>query len=284
MNAALAPITVAPGIRMLSLRTPTLPPALHTNAYSIGTHERVLVEPASPYEDEIAKTFAWVEDELAGGGVLRAVLLTHHHADHIGGADAVRRRFGVPIWAHARTAERLPGLSVDRVIDEGDVITLAGDTPMTLEPMHTPGHAPGHLCFFEPVSRALVAGDMVASVGTILIEPRDGDMQAYLASLARMRACAPALLLPSHGLPIVDACARLDFYVQHRLAREQKVARALASLGQAATLDALLPVAYDDAVQAVWPIARLSLESHLIKLARDGRVAQQGALWLATEP
>ena len=85
MNAVLEPLEVAAGIRMLSLRTPTLPPALHTNAYLIGTRELVLVEPASPYAPEIAQAIAWVAAELSAGGVLRAILLTHHYPDHIGG-------------------------------------------------------------------------------------------------------------------------------------------------------------------------------------------------------
>ena len=280
MNAVLEPLEVAGGIRMLSLRTPTLPPALHTNAYLVGTRELVLVEPASPYAPEIAQAIAWVEAERAAGAVLRAILLTHHHPDHTGGAAALRAHFDVPIWAHPRTVERLAGtLSIDRAIDEGDTIALDGPTPMVLEPMHTPGHAPGHLCFFEPASGSLIAGDMVASVGTILVEPRDGDMQQYLASLERMRALAPRQLLPAHGLPIADACERLAFYVQHRLARERKVEQALRSLARAASLDELLPVAYADAAQAVWPIARLSLEAHLIKLEREGRARRLDACW-----
>jgi glyoxylase-like metal-dependent hydrolase (beta-lactamase superfamily II) len=111
------------------------------------------------------------------------------------------------------------------------------------------------------------------------VEPYDGDMQLYLQSLARMRARAPSQLLPAHGLPITDAEARLDFYVQHRLAREQKVAAALQSMGGAASLDELLPIAYADAARAVWPIARMSLEAHLIKLAREGRATCVHERW-----
>ena len=120
---------------------------------------------------------------------------------------------------------------------------------------------------------------MVASVGTILVEPRDGDMQQYLASLERMRSLRPRQLLPAHGLPIADACERLSFYVQHRLARERKVEAALASLAGAASVEELLPVAYADAAQAVWPLARLSLEAHLIKLEREGRAHRHDGRW-----
>jgi len=282
MNVVLEPTDVAPGVTMLSLRTPTLPPATHTNAYLVGTRELVLIEPASPFPEEIAQAIAWVEGRLAQGDTLRAVLLTHHHADHIGGAEAIRTRFDVPIWAHDRTAERLSKkFAIDRLLDDGERIELDGPTPMTLESMHTPGHAPGHLCFYEPASRSLVAGDMVAGVGTILVEAIDGDMQLYLASLAAMAELGSARLLPAHGLPIEDPAARLAFYVQHRLAREAKVVAALATFSSSASLDELVPIAYADTHQQAWPFARLALEAHLIKLSREGRASVHQGRWLS---
>lgn len=273
---------VAPGLSMLSLRTPTLPPATHTNAYLVGTGELVLIEPASPYPEEIAQATAWVEERLANKQTLRAVLLTHHHPDHMGGAEAMRARFGVPIWAHERTAERLAGkVTIDRTLADRERVELDGPTPMTLEAVHTPGHAPGHLCFFEPASRSLIAGDMVASVGTILVEAVDGDMQLYLDSLRAMASLDASCLLPAHGLPITDPAARLAFYVQHRLQREAKVLSALNSFAGAASLDELVPLAYADTAREAWPLARMVLEAHLIKLAREGRVDRVGERWIA---
>lgn len=282
MSAVLEPVEVAPGLSMLSLRTPTLPPATHTNAYLIGTREVVLVEPASPFAPEIAQASAWVEATHAAGKQLCAVLLTHHHPDHVGGAQAIRERFGVPVWAHARTAERLAGrLVIDRHLEDGERIDLDGPTPMQLESMLTPGHAPGHLCFFEPNSRSLIAGDMVAGVGTILVDARDGDMQQYVASLEAMRAREASQLLPAHGLPIADPAARLGFYLQHRREREGKVLAALSTFSRPASLDELLPHAYADTPPAAWPFARLSLEAHLIKLAREERAIARDERWLA---
>jgi glyoxylase-like metal-dependent hydrolase (beta-lactamase superfamily II) len=281
MSIAIEPLEVARGLSLLSVRTPTLPPATHTNAYLVGTRELVLVEPASPYDDEIDRLAGWVERALASGGRLKALLLTHHHPDHAGGAARLRERLRVPLWAHAATAQRLAGkVTIDRELEHGERITLDDDEPITLQAIHTPGHAPGHLCFWESASRSLIAGDMVASIGTILIEKSDGDMQAYLASLAAMDALNAEQLLPAHGLPIRAAHERLQFYIRHRLAREAKVLDALISLGRESLVDELVPIAYADTAQIAWPLARLSAEAHLIKLEREGRVARRGERWL----
>ena len=269
-------------ISVLAIRTPTLPPATHTNAYLVGTREAVLVEPASPYDDEIARTVAWVASAVERGLELRALVLTHHHPDHAGGAAALRERLGLPVWAHPATAERLRGVvEVDRMLEHGERIELDGPIPTVLEAVHTPGHAPGHLCFSDAWSRALIAGDMVASVGTILVEPVDGDMAQYLRSLAQMRDLRASALLPAHGAPIADPTAKLDEYIAHRLMREGKVLAALAARSAAASPTDLVPVAYDDAPPAVWPLAARAVEAHLIKLERDGRVTRRGERWLA---
>ncbi|HEX6240407.1 MAG TPA: MBL fold metallo-hydrolase [Polyangiales bacterium] len=284
MSFTVEPAAVAQGIVMLSVRTPTLPPATHTNAYLVGDRELVLVEPASPFADEVERLAGWVEEQLSRGRRLRALLLTHHHPDHVGGAAALRKRLGAPLWAHEGTARLLAGrVDIDRTIADGERIELEADAPLSLEAVHTPGHAPGHLCFWEAHSRSLIAGDMVASVGTIVVQPEDGDMQQYLASLERMDALDASQLLPAHGLPIQDARERLRFYVQHRLKREAKVLGALTGLGREARLDEIVPVAYADTPPVAWPLARLSAEAHLIKLEREGRVERRGAQWMALQ-
>jgi hypothetical protein len=82
-------------------------------------------------------------------------------------------------------------------------------------------------------------------------------------------------------MPILDAHERLQFYIRHRLAREAKVADALHNLGRDSLLDEIVPIAYADTAQIAWPLARLSLEAHLIKLEREGRVVSRGERWLS---
>ena len=282
LDANLSPVPaweVSPWIRMLPLRTPTIPPAAHTNVFLVGADdEAVLVEPASPYEEELDLVAEWLDELSAQGHRPRAILATHHHPDHVGGATALGTRLGLPLWAHAETAGRLRGkVAFDRQLSDGE--TVAVGRGVCVEAIHTPGHAPGHLCFLEPESGAMIAGDMVAGIGTILVEPTDGHMGSYLASLRRMEDRAPKALLPAHGGVIRDPVALLEHYVAHRLAREAKVVRALTRHGGPATAADLVPDAYDDAPRAVWPIASLAVEAHLLELMRQGKVAQTPSGW-----
>jgi endoribonuclease LACTB2 len=280
------PRAVARGVDLFSARTPTLLPATHTNSYALGEREVVLVEPATPYDDERRDWLSWARSFPSQGRELLAIALTHHHPDHVGGAEFFARELGLPLWAHEATAERLPQLPIARRLADGESIVLDGEIPQRWTALHTPGHAPGHLCFHEAGQRVVVVGDMVASVGTILIEPTDGDMIAYLAQLERLASLGADMALPAHGDPITGDTGGptpsdlFRFYIAHRLKREARVATALAAAGpEGATGEALVPVAYADTPPTVWPIARLSLEAHLIKLEREGRARRAGEGW-----
>ncbi|HEU5056417.1 MAG TPA: MBL fold metallo-hydrolase, partial [Kofleriaceae bacterium] len=259
------------GIGIAPLQTLTLPPATHTNAYVFGVRELCVVDPGSHDPAEQDALAQELERRIAAGARVRSVLLTHHHADHTSGAAALAARIRAPIWAHPETARRVP-FEIARELDDGEVIDLG---ERRLRCVFTPGHAPGHLCFLEEETGWMAAGDMVASVGTILVDPSEGDMRVYLESLARMAALAPRVLLPAHGAPIADPAGKLAGYVRHRLWREEQVFAALAGRGRSSARD-LVPIAYADTAPVLYPIAERSLLSHLVKLAGDGRIRAVG--------
>ncbi|HEX7663595.1 MAG TPA: MBL fold metallo-hydrolase [Polyangiaceae bacterium] len=266
-------------LALFPAKTPTLPPATHTNSYALGTEEILLVEPATPYEDEQRAWIQWARSLVSQGRKAKALVLTHHHEDHVGGVDVIARELGLPVWAHEETAKRVGPEKVQKHLVDGETITLEGDEQWLVH--HTPGHAPGHICLQNTCSRTLIVGDMVASVGTILIAPGDGDMKIYLEQLERLARLDASLALPAHGEPIDEPTALFRRYVQHRLMRENKALQAVvASPGN--TDAELLPIAYDDTPAHLYPIALLSLRAHLDKLAQDGRVVSKDGRWRAT--
>ncbi len=263
------------GIAVIPLTTPTLPPATTTNAFLVGRRDFLVVEPASPYEGEQERLWALVAKRLAGGGRCVGIAVTHHHPDHVGGLNPLLRRLSAPLMAHGKTAELIrPMRPVDRFLEDGDWIDLEGEACVRV--FHTPGHARGHLCFYHPESGSMIVGDMLASVGTILITPEEGNMADYLASLARLKEVGATKLLPAHGTALLDPKSAVDGTISHRLAREAKVLQALMRHPHGRSLQSLLPEVYDDTPILYHKWAALSLESHLIKLVKDEKVVIHG--------
>lgn len=265
---------IADGVRMIALTTPTLLPATATNTLVVGRRRLAVIEPATPYADEQAALEQLLAGLTGAGAEVSAIFVTHHHRDHTGFAAALRERTGAPIHAHAATAERVD-FAVDVALGDGAEVEL-GDG-FVISAMHTPGHAPGHLVYRELQTGLAYAGDMVAGIGTILIDPEDdGDMIAYLASLERMAAAGPRALVPAHGPVLTDPQEVLRRYRAHRLMREDRVLAAIQEVPR--DLSAVLADAYADTPEALWPLAARSLEAHLRKLVVEGRVRRQGAL------
>jgi len=262
---------VHPDKMMIPTRTPTLPPATHTNCYILGTTELLVIEPASAPSEDLNYILKFLDDKVNQGARIRAIVLTHHHHDHIGGVETVRSRYRVPVWAHRETASRVP-FAVEHFLEDGEVIEL--EDGLSWRILFTPGHAPGHICLIEPESRGMVVGDMVAGVGSILVEPSEGDMGDYLHSLSRIKAEDPAFLMPSHGPVIGGAAAKLDQYIEHRLARERAC---LDALKTHESLVGLVAEVYRDVPEKLrrgpqGGLAGLSLRAHLNKLVKDGHV------------
>jgi glyoxylase-like metal-dependent hydrolase (beta-lactamase superfamily II)/8-oxo-dGTP pyrophosphatase MutT (NUDIX family) len=275
-------ITFRPNYICFPVRTPTRPPATHTCCYLIHTPQEILVvDPGSPYEDEQQTLAECLDEMIAEGRRVKEIIITHLHPDHIGGVNALKTHIeahlggAVPVAAHQHTAEALSNIQsevhVDRLIADGDVITLDGDPEIRLTALHTPGHARGHLCFHDADRGALLTGDNIVGVGSVLIDPPEGNMRDYLRSLERMRSLPNlSVLFGGHGPAVAAPYQKIDEYISHRLAREQNILRAFRE--GATDPKQIVAKVYTDVSPKAYAMAERAVLAHLEKLREDGAI------------
>lgn len=242
-----------------------------TNTYVVGAQRRVVIDPGCDDRAHLERVL-----DVAGGDVER-IVCTHSHPDHSPGAAWLRERTGAPV--HGLPApddgHQDPAYAPDAGLADGERIE-AGD--QLLRAIHTPGHASNHVCLLLEETGLLFTGDHLMSGSTVIIIPPDGSMRMYLDSLSQLRSLPLAALAPGHGALMPGAIFEIERVIGHRLAREQKLARALDARG-AATLDDVLPEVYDDVPEFMHGYARYSLLAHAVKLVEEGRAQLDGDVY-----
>ncbi|MBM4068797.1 MAG: MBL fold metallo-hydrolase [Planctomycetes bacterium] len=283
------PIYFAPCVQMIPLRTMALPPSTHTNAYLIGSGPVYLLDPGPSDPSEQQRLIQVLDEKVERGRKLDGIVLTHHHPDHIGAVVACAERYRVPVWAHPLTAELVRDkFAVDHLLNDGACLDLGpcpdGGGPWHMRAMHTPGHAPGHLVFYEPRYRLLFAGDMISTLSSVVIAPPEGDLTQYLESLRRMRDLDCRLLLPAHGNASTQSRQTIDDNISLRLARETQLLDALMAEPQSLhTIDDLARAIYRGLPHNLMKYAKLQLHAGLIKLEREGKVMHVVDGWRLAE-
>jgi glyoxylase-like metal-dependent hydrolase (beta-lactamase superfamily II)/8-oxo-dGTP pyrophosphatase MutT (NUDIX family) len=257
------------GIQLLPLRTETLAPATHTNLYIVGDKDLYFIDPGSPFKKDRELLGNYIGHLIDDGYRPRKILLTHQHNDHVSAANWLRQRCHIPIAASKETAELLrPHFRVDEILNHGDLLTL--DNDLCLEVLHTPGHAPGHLCFLERKTKTLFAGDMISGFGSVLIAPGDGgNMQDYMDSLEKLADNRNFdLILPAHGGSLSDAQNQFLRLIEHRRWRENQL---LEKLEEAESFEELVKKTYSDVDKCYLPYAHLSALTIVEKLKNEQR-------------
>lgn len=263
------PVTVAARVIRLTAPNPGMMTGPGTNTYLLGHERFTVLDPGPNHEGHIERIL-----ELTGG-VIDQVIVTHTHPDHSPAAATLKARTGCRVMGLAAPK----GPSQDRTFapddepDHGDlIVTEAG----ILKAIHTPGHASNHVCYLLPGPDLLFSGDHIMQGSTVVINPPDGDMKAYLESLYDLLGESLRIIAPAHGFLIGYPEAVVDYLITHRLAREHKVHKALSS-AQAQSLKAVTAKAYDDVPEALHGLAARSALAHLLKLEADGRAHRDDA-------
>ena len=251
------PAALSPMVRRIVAPNPGVMTGPGTNTYLVGIDEVCVIDPGPDDESHREAIIG------CGSGRIRWIVCTHTHPDHSPGAAALKAATGAEVLAYDSRDE----LAVDAELRDGDEIE---GTEFRLTALHTPGHASNHLCYLLNAEQLLFSGDHIMSGSTVVIRPPDGDMATYLEQLERLKGMRIKAIAPGHGDLIEEPKAKIDEYLEHRRAREDKVVAALRAAGTATIAD-LVPVVYADVDADRHPIAVGSLWAHLRKLVADGR-------------
>lgn len=268
---------VAPGVRRVLCGNPGPFTFRGTNTWIIGAGLSVAVlDPGPEDAGHLRAILAATQGER-----ITHIIVSHTHRDHSPGVAALRAATGATSFGFGphMTPPDQGGEGGDHsfrpdvtVPDGGEVAGL----DWSLGAIHTPGHCANHLCFALEGTGILFSADHVMSWSTTVVSPPDGDMAAYMASLARLRARQDRLFLPGHGPPLPEPLPFMAALAAHRIEREAMVREALRRAKRATARD-LVGAVYGPALdERLVPAAARSLLAHLIKLAAEGEAAREG--------
>lgn len=234
-----------------------------TNTYLVGREDLTLIDPGPNIKEHI--------DEIirVGENKIKRILVTHTHTDHSPAALPISKVLDVPMYGRLIDGESSwedETFIPDVILNDADIIKT---DEYTLEVIHTPGHASNHLCFLIKELNCLITGDHIMDGSTVVIGPPDGNMADYLESLNKLFKYKIDCLAPGHGNFMYEPKKVIESIIRHRLSREAKVLRRLEDVGDI-DLESLTAIVYDDVPEQLHPIAKFSLEAHLLKLLKEG--------------
>jgi len=237
-----------------------------TNTYLLGDDEVAVLDPGPALPEHIDAILDTAGDRI------RWIVCTHTHPDHSPAWKAVAEATGAQVIGASPPDDMFQDTTFTPTLElQHDYVLSTKE--FTLRAVHTPGHVGNHYCFFLEEEGMMFAGDHVMNGSTVVIIPPSGNMKSYIESLQRLLDYPLQFIAPGHGDVMPEPKATVDWLVNHRLMREQKVIDGLRKTGRA-PLDELVKVVYDDVDTSLHKMAQLSLSAHLIKLREENRARQ----------
>jgi glyoxylase-like metal-dependent hydrolase (beta-lactamase superfamily II) len=275
---------IAPGIRRVVANNPGPYTFLGTNTYIIGRGEVAIIDPGPDDERHLGAIA-----EATKGERITHILITHSHRDHCGGTRRLKSRLGGEILAYGPSGTKrgacTPGLGEafvdanfvpDHALEDGASVRGSG---FALDVMHTPGHAPDHLCFALVGQRTVFTGDHVMGWNTTMVAPPEGSMAEFLGSLERLLKRHDKMFLPGHGGRIQTPQRVTKAYLMHRRWREQTI---LTCLDEGERfIPRIVERIYGELDADRRQAAALSVLAHLEHMISRGLVAAEGDLQLS---
>ena len=265
-------VEISPLVRRVTAGNSGIMTGPGTNAYIVGREQLALIDPGPLDSRQI--------DALLDvcGERLRWIIATHTHRDHSPAARPLAEATGAQLLGNLvgdDDGKQDATFAPERAFAHGEVFV----TPeFRLRALLTPGHVGNHVCFLLEDEGLLLTGDHVMEGTTVVVIPPSGDMSDYIESLRMLAAHPLAAIAPAHGRLIFEPRRELERLVRHRLLREAKVVSVMQQVRRG-SLDDITPPVYNDVQPQLHPIARYSLWAHLIKLQREGRVAEADGEW-----
>ncbi len=267
------PVDLTPLVKRVIANNGSFMTGPGTNAYLVGHHEIAVIDPG-PLDEEHVDSIVHTAGKESK---IKWIFVTHSHPDHLPAAKLLQAKTGAQLSYMPQPDEMIKGFDVTQncILKHNEQFQTR---EFKLRIIHTPGHAPNHLCFLLEDENLLFTGDHIMQGSTVVIIPPHGRMKDYFASLEMLKKYSVDRIAPGHGELMAHPISVIDSIINHRLGREKKIKDALKSEGRA-TVKQLLPKVYDDVPEFKHFVAALSLEAHLIKLEEDGVIGRNQDLW-----